>query len=600
MLETPTGAGPRDPALSAAAIRAQVERIMESEVFRQSERQRRFLRYIIDQSLNGNTGRLKGYTIGIDVFDRGENFDPTLDSIVRVEAGRLRSKLRDYYKDFGFEDRIIIDVPKGSYAPSISSARRRASAGGGRNSAAWPQEKSIAVIPFRSLSSDPAQEYFSDGMTDAVITALARNRSLKVISLTSVMRFKNTERPIPEIAEELGVSHILEGTVLRDANEVRVTAQLIEATSDHHVWTETFERELSGVLKMQAEVANVIAAQLAKEVAAAERKADWTIDPAAYDSHLLGMSYRKRLTREGFERAIECFRHAIDIDPACAPAYSGVASCYCGMGSYGFELEMPERIIPKGLEYSRRAMELDPDLVDPHTYMAIMTLKYAWDWREAERLFRKALRISPNDARAHLQYSLYFESIGRHEHAIKEAEHARHVDPLSTEVNMNLAWQLHQAGRQDEALARLNWTLDLNPDFWGVHWALGHVHLTLGQHRTAVDAFRRSVMAKGGYTIPLQGLGYALAVTGDRAGALEVIGRLDEIAGNAYVSPCHYAAIHAGLGETDRSFEFLEKAVELRSRSMAWLKVAKEFAGMRGDPRFQSLIRRIGIPEGHV
>lgn len=591
MGETLSRAASSGPGPTAEAVRAQLERIAKSDVFRQAERQRRFLRYVVEQALKGNSSRLKGYTIGIEVFDKGQEFDPTLDSIVRVEAGRLRSKLRDYYHSFGAQDRILIELPKGAYAPSISAVKERPA--GVEVAAA----SSIAVLPFRNLSVDAAPDYFSDGMTDAVITALARNKSIKVISFTSVMRFKNTQRSVPEIAEELGVSHVLEGTILKDADEVRVTAQLIEGSTDHHVWTETFEREQAGVIRMQRELAEAIATQLAQEVSPSRRRAvGRRIDPAAYEVYLLGMAYRRRLTRESFEKAIECFTKAIEIDPEYAAAYSGVASCYCAMGSYGFELEAPDRIIPKGLEYSRKAMQLDGDQVDPHTYCAIMTLKYGWDWKEAERLFRKALQLSPNDARAHLQFSLYHESLGAHDQAIQEAEQARQVDPLSAEANMNLAWQLHQAGKQEEALARLNWTLDLNPAFWGVHWGSGRVYLALGQVDEAIEAFGKSVDSKGGYTIPLQGLGYACAVNGDRGRALEIIGRLDEIARDAYVSPYYTAAIYAGLGEADRSFEYLEEAFALRSRSLAWLKVAKEFVSLRSDVRFADLVRRIGIP----
>jgi tetratricopeptide (TPR) repeat protein len=225
-----------------------------------------------------------------------------------------------------------------------------------------------------------------------------------------------------------------------------------------------------------------------------------------------------------------------------------------------------------------------------------MTLKYDWDWVEAERLFRLALAVSPNDARSHLQFSLYFETIGDHERAIFQAEQARQIDPLSTEANQNLAWQLHQAGREEDALARLNWTLDLNPGFWASHLGLGHVYMALGRHGEAIAEFQKAVDTMGGYAMPLEGLGWAKAVAGDRSGALAVMAELDALAAKGYVSPCRYAAICAGLGEADRCFEYLERAFEQRSRSLAWLKVLREYGGVRSDPRFADLVSRIGIP----
>jgi len=583
---------------SPEAIRLQVERITASDVFRRADRQCRFLRYVVDHSLAGTTDRLKGFTIGLDVFDRDASFDPNLDSIVRVEAGRLRTKLRDYYQDPGRQDPILIDLPRGTYAPSIS--RRADQVMPPEDHAARRAVKgSIAVLPFRNLSDDPEQEYFCDGLTDTVITALARNRNLKVISLTSVMRYKKGAQSIPDIGAELNVAHVLEGTVLHDGGQVRVSAQLIEAETDHHVWAEAFERDIAGVIRMQRDIADLISAQLIKELLpAGTAESQSSIRPDAYEVYLLGRGYRRRLTREGIEKAARCFKQAISLDMDFAAAYGAAASCYCVLGSFGFELEPPEQLIPAGLEYSRCAMELDPGQVEPIVYTGIMTLKYEWNWKEAERLFKAALAISPNDSLTHLQYSMYFESMGQFAEAIEQAEQGRQIAPLSTEANMYLAWQLHQAGRDDEARSRLQWTLDLNPDFWAAHWGLGHVNLAEGRLQEGVAAFRTAVATGGGYVMPLQGLGYAHAVAGDRDAALAVIAQLEEMARTQYVSPCIPAVIHAGLGDADRCFACLEQAFQLRSRSMAWMNVAREYAGLRADPRFADLVRRIGIPGG--
>ncbi|MBI1732929.1 MAG: tetratricopeptide repeat protein [Gammaproteobacteria bacterium] len=574
-----------------------MDKILASDGFRRAERQCRFLRYIVEHRLAGTTDRLKGYTIGLDVFDREPSFDPNLDSIVRVEAGRLRTKLREYYQGSGRDDAIYIDLARGSYAPSISRMAARAEVAEKRGKRAAVRG-SIAVLPFRNLSGDPEQEYFSDGLTDTVITTLAGNRHLKVISLTSTMRYKKAECSVPDIADDLNVAHIVEGTVVRDGSRVRVSAQLIEAATDHHVWAEVFERDMTGVIRVQRDLADVISAQLIRElVPAGTPEFHSPVNPDAYEMYLLGRGYRRRMTRESIEKAAQCFKKAISLDMNFAAAYSGAASCYCALGSYGFELDSPERIIPAGLEYSRRAMELDHGQVEPIVFTAIMVLKYEWKWPEAEHLFKAALAVSLNDTRSHLQYSLYFESLGDFHHAIDEAEQARQVDPLSTEANMNLAWQLHQAGRDDEAQSRLLWTLDLDPDFWAAHWGLGHVHLAAGRHREAIESFRRSADTGAGYTMPLQGLGYAHAVSGDRAAARSVLDQLEDLGRTGYVSPCCLAAIHSGLGDADRCFEYLDRAFRLRSRSMAWLNVMKEFAPVRSDPRFTDLVRRIGIPD---
>ena len=585
--------------ISESDIRVQLERILESEAFKHSARQGRFLTYIIEQTLSGKLDRLKGYSIGVDVFDKDETFDPGTDSIVRVEAGRLRTKLKEYYRDHIDDAPVIIELPKGTYAPKIFAAISESKVVEKADllSPSVP-ENSIAVLPFRNLSPDPEQDYLGNAMTDVIITALAQYQSLKVISMTSVMRYRNTEKPISEIAEDLGVRYILEGTVLHIAGQIRITGQLIESSSDHHIWAKSYERELSGIFKMQREIAQDIAEMIASRISLQKHEpVKVHIHPEAYEVYLQGRRYRSSLTRDGFYKAAQCFEKAIDMQPDYAGAYAALASCYCALGSYGFELEKPASIIPKGLKYSHKAIELDPGLVDCHTYTAIMTLKYEWDWPKAKQLFQKALEVSPNDARAHLQFSLYYESLSDHESAIREAEMARSVDPLSVEVNLNLVWQLHQAGRDQDAWARLYWTRDLNPDFWGVYWCVGHLFLKAEKYEKAVDAFRHALDTKGGNIIPYQGLGYAYARNGQEQEANSVIEHLKEISKTSYVSPYYFAVIYAGLNNLDECFDWLEKAYEARARSLAWIKVAKEFKNLHTDKRFKNLLKRIDIPE---
>lgn len=589
----------------AEEVTNQLNKILNSPLFCQSERQCRFLKYIVDHVINGNTSRLKGYTIGIDVFDRDESFDPNIDSIVRVEAARLRSKLHEYYYTLGIDDTVLIEIPKGKYFPLI-----RFNVIGDHKSSQQKSVKeqiyldrqspknSVAVLPLRSLSDDVNQDYFSIGITDAIITSLAKYNSLKVISLTSVMRYRNTDIPLKQIVNELNVSHIVEGTVVNEGNNIRVSTQLIEGNTEYSIWAENFDRKLNRVLKLQQELADLIASHLIQKFNPADINNPGlrSIKPEAYELYLLGRKCRTQFTRESFYKAADYFNRAIDIDPEYAPAYSGLASCFCGLGSQGFELECPIDVIPKGLNYAERAIDIDNMLTDPYTYTAIMKLKYEWDWPGAESYFRKALSISPNDSRAHLQYSMYFESLANHEQAINEAYQAYLVDPLSKEVNMNLAWQYYQAGMLDEARDRLDHLLELEPDFWGVYWDLAHIYIAEDDFDNAIDAFKKSDNVKGGYFMPLQGLGYAYAASGRKSEAIDIIDRLVDINKNNYVSPYYFATIYAGLNDKDTCFKWLYEAFENRSRSLAWLNVAREYIPFRSDQRFKDLVNRIGIP----
>lgn len=584
-------------------IRFQLNRILESDIFFQSQRQCSFLQYITEQTIAGNSDRLKGYTLGIEVFERDESFDPGVDSIVRVEAGRLRSKLREYYQTVGSKDAIVIELPKGNYSPvfrKVDADEPATSTGVELTvtpaSLNFP-ENAIAVLPLRPLSGDIDHEYFCDGMTDAIINTLAKNKSLKVISLTSVLSYKKKSKTLKQIAGELNVSHILEGTVLKEGNDIRLSAQLIETRTDYHLWAECFERELSGILVLQRELAELIATALTQEIyQAPDSKADNIINPEAYEAFLLGRRKRSEFTRESFYKAADYFKQAVKLEPEYSAAWSGLASCYCGLGSHGFELECPTENIPQGLEYARQAMNLDNSSVDPHTYTGIMKLKYEWDWPGAEECFKKALDISPSDSRAHLQYSMYFESLGDHENAINEALLAHNVDPLSKEVNMNLAWQYYQADNITEAEIRLDRLLEYEPDFWGAYWDLGHLHLASGEYDFAIEAFKKSDAVTGGYFMPLQGLGYAYAKAGRKDDAKKVIKKLEKINSDSYVSPYYFATIYLGLGDIDKTYEYLEEAFKVRSRSLAWINVAKEYLPLRTDSQFKDLIKRIGIP----
>ena len=638
-------AAPGSGTPSREDVLAALSRILSSADFAQSDRIKRFLAFVVEESLAGRAGLLKEYTIGLEVFDRDDSFDPQTSSIVRVEASRLRAKLEKYNATAGRDDPARITLPAGSYAPTFiapgtpagrdeipasSGGKRRFSSNrvaivalgaailggagallllefGGFDETADPVTEaaagvatdSIAVLPLRNLSGEAGEDYFSDGMTDALITRLAMQGSVRVISLTSAMVYKDVNMPIADIARELGVSHVIEGSVLRVGNKVRITAQLIEAESDRHLWAESYERDFADVLALQDDVVGRIAESFSGSVTAQSdggTRLAARIDPAAQEAYLKGLYFRNKMTADGFRKDIAYFEQAIDSEPGFAQAYAGIAMCYCLLGGHGFEIVRPSEGMPEAKRAIMTALALDEGLAEPHAFLGIVRLKYEWDWAGAEDAFKRSLALNPHYAQAHLSYSFFLEAMGRQDAAIPEAEAARTIDPLSLGINVNLGWQYLRGDRLADALRQFEATAEMNPDFWGVHWDMGHYFLRREDHGEAIAAFQRSIAAGGGHMLPIADLGYAYAVSGDPAAAREILDDLEARGEHAYVSPFNMATIHMGLGEVDETFVWLERAFEERSRSLAWLNVAWQYDGVRSDPRFKSLLRRVGLP----
>ena len=630
---------------TADAVRAQVRRLIASPELARSQRLQRFLQFTVEESLASRAATLKEYTIALGVFDRDDSFDPQQSSIVRVEASRLRAKLRQYYATRGQTDPIRIDLPTGSYVPVFGwPAAEPASVAKppARSRAAWLTRPrlaiasvtaatliavvglvvgdrlglregisptaaglssgphAVAVLPLRNLSGDASQDYFSDGMTDALIAALAKKRMIRVISMTSVMAYRNVNRPIAEIARELDVTHVIEGSVLRIGGRIRITAQLVEAASERHLWAETYERDAANVLAIQDDVVHRIVSSLSDqaELGVAPDPGDApTVDPEAYEAQLKARFFRNLMTEEGFNQSIEYFQRAITIEPDYALAYSCMASCYCLLGGHGFELVRPGEAMPAARATFQQALALDDTLAEPYAFPGLIKLKFDWDWQGAEEDMEPAIELSPSFSQARLLYSIFLEAMGRQNEAIGEAELARSLDPLSLAVNVNLAWQYMQADRLDDARRQLEATAELGQGFWGLHWGWGHYHRRKGKPDQAIAAFQESIAATGGHTLPLSALGHAYAVSGRSAEAREVIEALMALAAESYVSPYNVATVYAGLGEDDEVFAWLEEAYDERSRSLAWLNVAREYDRLRADPRFESLVRRIGLPQ---
>lgn len=628
-----------------AQLNAQMRRIEQSPDFEQSKRLRRFLRFIVAETLAGREQSLKEYSVALEVFDRDESFDPQTNSIVRVEASRLRAKLKQYYATAGAHDPIRIELPSGGYVPTFRAAPAPSEArSNGQGLSHWRRtpwliaaagalvlvgsaiflsavlrpapdtdraaasvsltQTSIAVLPLRNLSGEPDQDFFSDGITDALIARLAKERLANVISTTSVMAYKNADRNIAEIASELGVSHVIEGSVLLIGNKVRITAQLVDAATGQNIWADSYDRDVADVLAIQDEVVGRIVASLSGKVVAdvanLEDNTAPEVHPAAYEAQLRGRFFRNTMTADGFRKGIAYFEEAIEAAPDYALAYSGMASCYCLLSGHGFEMVLPHEAMPAAKKAIQKAIELDPTLAEPYAFLGITRLKYDWDWAGAEAALSKAIALNPSDTQARIFYSVFFEAMGRQDEAIAMAEEARALDPLSLAVNVNLGWQYLQSGRFSLARQIFESTRELDPQFWSVHWGLGHYHRRNGDYDRAIESFQMAVAAVGSPTLPLTALGYTYAKSGQAAQAQSVLDELIRMSEEIYVSPFSMATIYAGLGETNQAFDWLEQAYQDRSRSMVWLNVADELEPLRADPRFDALVRRVGLPQATV
>ncbi len=624
-------------------ILAQLTRILASAEFSASARLQKFLRFLVAETLAGRSDRLKEYAIAIDVFERDESFDPQTSSIVRVEASRLRSKLDKYNAIGGRDDAVRISLKPGSYVPSFEHAtiaqtpaetevevpslsatappRQRFAAvfivasvlaiatylaldvwlmtpRTEKTAAALDMTYSVAVLPLRNLSGDSDEDYFGDGMTDALITGLARERVAHVTSMTSAMAYKNIDRPMSEIGSELGVSHLVEGSVMRVGDDVRITVQLIEAAADRHLWAESYEGEMSDVLALQRDVVQRIVGSMAQHVTAVGAPAPTRIpdvNPLAYEAYLKGRFFLNKMTEDGFEKGIDYFKQAIEKAPDFAPSHSGMAVCYCLLGGHGFELVAPAEGMPTAKKAVMESLRLDSSQAEPHAFLGIIQLKYDWDWRSAEESFTRALELNPSYARGHIFYSFYLEAMGRQDEAVNEAEAARTLDPLSRAANINLGWQYLQAERLSDARQVFERATEIYPGHWGVHWGMGQYYLRAGEIEAAIASFELARAAGGGHAMPLSALGFAYAVSGHAERAKDALGKLQELSDETYVSPYQMAVVHAGLGDRDAAFQLLDEAYNMRSRSMAWLNVAPEMKSLRDDPRFDALLQRVGL-----
>lgn len=454
---------------------------------------------------------------------------------------------------------------------------------------------SLAVLPLTNDSAG-SDDYFADGMTDALITELARLRAVRVISRTSVMGYRGTTKRLPEIARELGVDGIVEGSVLRSGERIRITAQLVDARTDTHLWAETYHRDVRDVLSLQSEVARAVANAVSATLTdASPLPPARPVDPAAFDLYLRGRSAcTMRQPPATVRHGIDQLQQAIARDPEYAQAHAGLATCYSVLGTL-LLAQPPADTRPLAAAAARRAIALDGRLAEAHARLAMMNTR-DWRWAEAEAGFRRALELSPSDSRARSEYAKYLAARGRTDEAVAEVRRAEALDPLSLDTRTDAGWMLQLAARHEEAIRKFQSVLDVDSGYAHARWLAALSMMEVGRLDQAIDWFGIAERATGSPSLTAW-RAQALARAGRTGEAREALGRLLERESRTYVPPAPVAFAFAALGDTETAFAWLERGFAERSTVMAYLGLYRFVDPLRGDPRFADLLRRMGISD---
>ncbi len=457
--------------------------------------------------------------------------------------------------------------------------------------------RSLAVLPLESLSSDASQDYFADGMTDELISDLGQISALRVISRTSVMAYKHTRKSLPQIARELNVDAVVEGTVLRSGDQVRITAQLIEGVADRHVWSQSYQGELRDTLALQNTVARAIADQIRINVNPQEQaalKTDTVVNPVAYESYLRGRYFWNKRTADGLKVALAYFNQALDEDAKYARAYSGLADTYALLGDWQYAVMTPKQALPKAKAAAIKALELDSSLGEAHNSLAFCLDGFDWDFDSAGNEFRRAIELNPGYATAHHWYAWHLALLRRYDEAIVEMRKAENVDPLSLIINADLAELLALAHSYDESIQQSRKTIEMDPNFGLAHNHLGQAYLQKHMNDGAIAELQEAVKLSSGSPTCIANLARAYAASGKRSEAVTLLGDLKKRSrpGQSYAS--EIAVIYASLGETDQAMSWLEIGYEERFNPGVLIRPG--FDPLRSDPRFEDLVRRTGFP----
>lgn len=528
----------------------------------------------------------RGYRFLADVtpIDTAADRRPDLETEERVLPPSTRLHRTGVWIGFGLALLLAASLSWIFYSQSHSS----------------PKIRSLAVLPLESLSGDASQDYFADGMTDALIADLGQISALRVISRTSVMTYKRVRKSLPEIARELNVEAVVEGTVMRSGERVRITAQLIQVPDEKHLWAQSYEGDLQDTLALQNNVARAIAEQIQvtlnrREEAALENSKK--VNPEAYDAYLKGRYFWNKRTGEGLKKAVDYFDSAIATDPSYAKAYSGLADSYALMGDWEYGILSPRDAFPRAKAAATKALALDANLSEAHTSLAFILDLYDWGWASAEKEYERALALNPGYATAHHWYAWHLMVMGRNGEGIAELKKAESLDPLSLIISADLADALCIARRYDESVQQSQKTIAMDPYFAVAHYQLGQALEQKHRYDEAIAEFRRAIELSGGNTTFESNLANAHAVSGRKEEAKKIVKDLESRRSQDSSIDSNIALIYVGLGDNARAMIWLNKAYEARFNPSILLRPV--FDPLRSDPRFQDLLRRIGLPSGY-
>jgi TolB-like protein/Flp pilus assembly protein TadD len=638
-----------------ALVRDHLEKVLWSPAFAGSKRSQDFLKLIVGHTLEGETDALRERMIGAEMFGRPIGYDTGNDPVVRVKATEVRKKLAQYYSEAKVKDSVRIEFPSGTYVPRFHfepqeaampsqpkaaaltpeqspqapalgeqdaqpatkakeaiTLPRRKSLGAPRVLAAgtvglaviamavfvsvkkWyidptagAEIRSIAILPMENLSGDAGQDYFADGMTEELINDLGQVSTLKVISLTSAMSYKKTKKTLPEIAHELAVDGAVEGVIQREGNHVRVSARLIDAATDRPLWAHTYSRDAASVLAIQGEVAQAIAEEISMNVTPQQRARLARKHPVNAEAENLYLQGMRRLNAEDLNSSTDLLQRAIEADPNSAPAHAALADCYGWMGESS-GVAYSDFFLKQRAE-AIEAVELDDFLPEGHAELADAAMNLNWDWTTAAKEFQRAQQLNPNSASIHEKYAVYLAKAGKLSEAAEQIKQSLELDPVSDRSFRNAAFIYLALRQNSQALSLIGKMQSLHitpPDFLE-----GSVYVETGMYAKAIDAFIKS----GNGPPALGHLGNAYARAGQTDAARKTILQLEELVRKSGAGRYEIALVYAGLGEKDPAFRWLENSYRAHDGGLTYLKIDSCLDPLRSDPRFDALMRRVGL-----